>query len=116
MKMKKAILVATFGGIFIAFSASPSFAACSIGNNYQALGGLKGWNTRIENSENAALRTGYANGTCILIKGAHTGGTIPANALDSLHVTVAPKSGATACHVFRKKSTAIPTDGFPTTC
>ncbi|MCC9620988.1 hypothetical protein LPB41_04715 [Thalassospira sp. MA62] len=100
----------------VSLGGAASAAGCTQSSNYSPEGGLSGWPTRVANSSNNALRAAYAAGTCVYLKGAHTGGTIPVGANGNLHVTVAISSGGKVCHVFRKVSTAPAGSYFPTTC
>lgn len=96
--------------------SAPSFADCIHAKNYVPHSGLKGWKTRVANSENADLRAAFANGTCIFIQGAHPGGATPEKALDDLHITVKIAPNTPSCHVFRLKPGYPAGTGFPTTC
>ena len=115
--MKKKWMLACAGALFAMFLPAIGQAAtgCSKAPNYQAEGGLSGWSNRVKNSANQALRDGYDKGTCLWLKGQHSGGMTPPGAPNNTHVTVTPKNGGVACHVFKKSSTNK-SPYFPTTC
>ncbi|OSQ38052.1 hypothetical protein [Thalassospira mesophila] len=105
-------------GLFCALmlpASSQAAEGCTKASNYQEEGGLSGWPKRVKSSANKTLRDGYANGTCLWLKGQHSGGTTPSGAPDNTHVTVTAKSGGVACHVFKKSSTNT-SPYFTTTC
>lgn len=109
----KTLILGALASIGLFALTDASFAACTFAKNYQAEGGLSGWTTRVENSDDATLRTAYANGTCVYIKGQHDGGMAPAGTPSNQHVTVS--NGVKTCHVFKKSSTNR-NQYFPTTC
>ncbi|OKH90206.1 hypothetical protein [Thalassospira sp. TSL5-1] len=115
--MKNERILACFGLLFAMFLPITVQAAdgCTKAPNYKQEGGLAGWPNRVVNSENKALRDGFAAGTCLYLKGQHSSGATPPGAPNNQHVTVTPRNGGVACHVF-KKSSLNTSQYFPTTC
>jgi hypothetical protein len=90
-----------------------ALAACTFGQGYRNLGGVRGWGARVQNSSHAALRAAFADGTCEYRAGAHGGGQIPAGAASDRHVTI--RAGNRMCHVFIRRA-GVAGPYFPTTC
>ncbi|NIY74071.1 hypothetical protein HED22_00270 [Thalassospira sp. HF15] len=119
MKQMKLVLLALLPMVCLVSLPSAAFAGCNKASNYVNYNGLSGWANRIANANNADVRTAYANSTCLITAGEHSGGTQPPGAASTNHVTVVLKKTATikkqTCHIFKKAPSYTGTY-FPATC
>ncbi|WP_417805798.1 hypothetical protein [Thalassospira lucentensis] len=119
MKQMKLALFALMPLVCLIALPNVASAGCNKAQNYVNYNGLAGWANRIANANNVDVRTAYANSTCLITAGEHPGGTQPAGAASTNHVTVVLKKTATmskqTCHIFKKAPSYTGTY-FPATC